>query len=884
MAPATVPADPLQVPRRSRYQERRDDRTIAHESEWLYHLLALDIDAAFPIALDRVTEAFGFGDDREAPPLFALESDLELRAGQRHLLRLIGEAVEARLRQQFEPAARSITDALTLIPRDTAARAIMLLELGVILVNADRHAVALRHLNEAYETAIRLGPGDPRWVRVACLARGIQGLVLLERDGDKGEAELDESLAIARQAGDVRLLAEAHRIRVRALASLGLSRSEGAAREALLEIDSSVATDVAAAITCQLTHALCFRDKPDYVEADRLLQKSLSSYHAVDDTDGQVEVLCRQATLALLMGDRIAASQKRTQALALSTAAATTHANLGNLASWANLDKRAILEFRCACAADLLSRMVVDANSPAGSADRPDAAALQALLRCYGTEMDAVDGRVLGASTGGMVVDRARDERDHPSLDAGGAVEVPGWPARRDLESVLLRFEGEPSFRYGLAELLTADAAAAREPNKDADENLDNVKSTWTEVVEILQSIGAASSDDATMVLRLAAARDGAGDNAEATSIREGLVDTLTARLRDTAQDPDLYAALGEVYSILNRKEDASQAYQSAYDLDPTTRRLLSLTKSLSANNQWQRGSRLVEQVLKERQSPEPALLDEAARLLYPVGDAEEQARAEALALAFPSVARLSLIAGMGLAATIRERAKVRRSRNTSEHAGLAWSSATDPGVELTVEVLDSAISYFRAAAAASDDDLGPLLDAAELLLDIADVAPEGAPTAWSVLEPVASDLLTRSADDRVRICLARAQKCSTPTSGQDAAATLELMRCGDIARRVADLRPLKPDLSVDAPSALILEVGRELVEWVDPSKTPSAERLYTEMIVAVRNSIKSWFGFELPGVTVQALTDGPDYSASLVVRGSPPRSFRIRRGFCHHA
>ena len=851
-----VPDDPLRVPVRATYDERRDDRATAYEAEWLYHLLAIDPRRAFPIALDRVAEAWQDGVDyASALQLLAVGADLDLPPLQQHMLRLISESISAELHGQIALAARLLEDALPLVPHDSPARALLLDALGTFYVNADRPSVALRWLAEALESAMKFEATDDRCRRAACLAAATQGLVLLERNRVSGTSELDEALATARETRDVRLIAAIHQMRVHAVASLGLARSEQAAREALGDIDAGLAADAAAAINVQLAFALMFKPDPDYAEADRTLDKALSTFKALGRSDDEIDVLCRKATLEMLRGDHTAASDVRAAAIDMSRTPALTHANLGSLAAWADNYPRALAEHWSACAHDALSRLSATGSNQ--EATTPAPADINVLLATFAADLDDLPRRTrfLAASSN----DGGPRTADGKVLLAAlrDGVQTPAVARRSLATSMLERLDGEPSFRYSLAGAMRWFASGGVETGAET--------IGWSDVVRALRTAGAAESDEPAEALLLADALQESDAVEEAERVRENIVAATKDRLAANPRDPELYAALGRSLHALQRSDEARDAYRHAYDLEPTIVRLVNLTDALTRCNQWTEASRLLEHVLNER-GAEPALLDELVRLLTPVLDDEEQRRAERIARDQPDDSRFALIAGRGLASVIQKRAEARRAQTASQLSDQSTSIPSEERRELPVELLTDAVAWFTSAANLLGADRVPLLEAAELLLDVSDVAPVGAPTAWEVLEPVSADVIAAEANrDRAACALARIAS----RGGADeppARMLLERLMQDAVAARTASLPELAPAVDVDIPHPFILLVGSGLVDRINPSVTPAAEQLYTTMIGAVREWARDELGFDVPGVSVRPADDGPGHLLAFYV------------------
>jgi hypothetical protein len=856
------------VPERSYYGERRTPAAAFHEAEWLYHRFALDADAAFPFAVERVAEAFQADDLGTVLTLLA-PWDLELPGDQRYAFTLLSGAAAAAVEGALDRRVHLLEQVLPLIPTSGPARALLVCELAGALVNAEQRMAARRRMWEAYELAAPAVESDVRCQRSACLAKAVYGMLLME-DGAvrSGGDQLDEALTMAHGAGDPRLVAEIHRVRVRGYMSSGYAASEQAAQEALRDVDASLAPGLTASISDQLALMLTFREDPDYPQAERLLRTSIDIYRALGEVDSEVETLAQLAALVRLLGDANAAVQLRAQALQLGPSRARTHELLAKEAAWAEDDERELQELRAAVAVTALQR-------PADERDAaPTTGAVHALLGLYATR-DVDEDMKQRYVRAARAADATRDEDAAVLVAACEGTETAAekvHAARRNVESALLRAgRGESSTLFQLGSRLLLTAQEREVAGDDAHGVGDPPALLRQQAVSALRGAVNASPDEASQVLALADALAAAGDEDGAERCRSDLITALRERLTGDPANPELLGALIDALVATRHLDEAVDVFQHAEELHARDRRLLSLTAAMADQGRWTEASALVEEELG-RSEREGELLTEAARLLSPVNNDEEQRRAERLAEAFPDCGRFALVAARGLAATAREQRRARRALNASVDARNTRSASATDNRELRPETLQRATELFRRAAAALATPTEAVLEAAELLLDVADVAPPHTPPVWPFLADAVEGLepgRSSPLSDRAAVCLARVIRGCHPSAGE-ATPLLARLRWEALEERRAGGK-LESAGSELAPP-LVVEAGAALVSLLDPDVTPSAQRLYDDdgMIAAARTWLGEQWGFVLPGVRVRRSAGDTGAELTLLVRGAP--------------
>jgi tetratricopeptide (TPR) repeat protein len=857
------------VPQRSYYGERHTPAATFHEAEWLYHRVALDADDAFPLAVERVAEALQ-ADDRAAVLTLLAFWDLELPGYQRYAFTLLSGAAAAALEGALDRMINLLEQVLPLVPTSGPAHALLVGELAGVLFNAEQRMAARRRLLEAYELAAPAIESDVRCLRTACLAKATHGLLLMEDGAVRSGGDLlDEALTMARDAGDPRLVAEIHRVRVRGHMSSSYAAGEQAAQEALRDVDASLAPGLTAAISAQLALMLTVRESPDYPQAERLLHTGIDIYRALGEVDSEVEALAQLAALVRLRGGTDEAEELRVRALQLGRSRAGTHELLGHYAGWADDRERELQELRAAVAVTALQRTTDEPD-----ADAPTAGAIHALLALYATR-DGVDD---------VRRQHVRAARDADAMrDADAAVLVAACEgaetaeettraARRSVESALLRAgKGESFTLFQLGSRLLLAAQEREGAGAGAHGAWDSPALMRQQAVSAFRGAVDASPDEASQVLALAEALAAAGDGDGAERCRRDLITALRERLASDPANSELLGALIDALVATGQLDEAVEEFRRAEDLAARDRRLLTLTAGLSGQGRWTEASALVEEELG-RSEREPELLNEAVRLLDPVTNEEEQGRAARLADAFPDRGDFALVAARWLATTAREQREARRELDVSVEAGSTGSAPAPDSRELRPETLQHATELFRRAAGSIDSPTEALLEAAELLLDVADVAPPHTPAVWPFLADGAAGLepgRSSPLSDRAALCLARLVRGRDPSAAE---ATALLARLGWEAleeRRAGENLELA---GTDLPPPLVVEAGAALVSLLDPDATPSAQRLYDEdgMIATARAWLGEQWGFALPGVRVRRSANDTGSELTWLVRGAP--------------
>lgn len=803
------------VPQRDAYQQARTAVATAHEAEWLYHLLAIDPDTGLRSAVERTAEALQADDDRAMLELPAIGNELTLPRYHRYILRLLSEAASASVQKQNDRVARALDRVVELLPEGTPGRALLLCTLAAAQIAAKRHTAGVRTLRDGVEASRPFAERDARCRWAECLA----GALLAEAAPATTRAsEFDQALGLARTTGDIALLADVHRICVRASPHVGFDETVRRARAALSELDGAIAPELTAAISTQLAFALTHQQEPDRAAADWQLASALEVLHELGDPVREAEALAQRHVLSLLRKDEEAARTYRARAFQIDPTS-QTHRRIAVYLSWTGDRPREVLELEAACALDARRHLATHGDDEAVHLGLVDT-----LLAAQAAALGDDDARATYLAAAEA---RWRDhlgEEDRTLLDAVREAELGHDPDPAGRRRVAHRvFAQVPVARGLLRELASAYERLATVHHREPDRWRD----AWAGAATALRPALAQPHDEPDWVVSLIWALRFSGEPDEADRKAKDLVRQQRTRLeRVGPDDAAVLTALGDALSACEDSDAALAHYERAYEIEPNTARAIRLLQTWWNSDDWT-VERLEQMVAAHADTGD--LVFRAARLL---------------------------------AKAARDRARAMR-RHDARPDETSTAPSTVPA-DLPARMLATAVGWFRAAATRRPDARAILLEAAEMLLDVADVTPPGAPDVWDVLD----EAMAAGGGERRRIveALARLVRGGGPAAAADALATLRT----DALRAVERTTPA--DVLEHAISPIAVEIGTALLPGVDPEQTPDASRLYDAggMLTTLRAWIGSDSGITPPGVRVRVSETLDERGIELVLHDAP--------------
>lgn len=880
------------LPQRGRHQERWDFQTLAHEAEWCHHLLQLDPRKHFAPVMLRMVEAMYHDADDRTLELLEARLGAELSARQTYLLDLVARCVDSRKSGRLDLFLRHLSRLGAMASPGGTERALLDYMAGISQFNLGRPTAARRTFIGVLDHV----PVDEQHAtarQVRCLSEALVGLIDVESEaGVSGNRRLQQALEEARRLDDTRLLAEIHRLRARGVLSSAVDErarvdGEQIVRAALEEIDKAVAPRIVADVTAQLVSLLMMRsdesdDVADSDEPDRLLQRSLETYRALQDLDGEIELLCQQASLAVMRGRPDDALARRREALAASVLKADTHYKL---ATFARDVRHQVVELRLACATECLA--VIDGRDAdaTDSGELPARSDVLALLALYSHEVDDEESAgsyvaqaraTLGASMPAVLEESFLERID--ALTPEDADTVAG------LERAVVDLEdGTSSYRWdlGLALAWLWDP----DPSRDGvvamlDALWAGLRDSWDEPRMVADLVELMAGNEASQ-------RDG-NDLARLTRV-------VTEAQRLSPRDAGYAASLAVcLRADPDRVSEAVAMARLAHELEPESLRYLTdLARALAWTGSSGEALHLLSEAAAEAGDGvpiEPTLMRCAVEVVETASGSSLgwEGLKQVLTLATELVGAAEAVspgAGEDLrrAVAIAYQAEL-RSRATAAR----MSSGADDWAEdetplehrpVTEELVRLAIGHelglgpdkqpVEGHAPVSMEDLLPVVD---LLIDLDGVLPTDLPG----LDEVLGRLDTSAVDETTREQLAR----SILRLGSGAPPDAELFRTerARLLTRAADARQ-QVELSDDVDAGLRVLVGTELVPFVDPSQSEEAAILYDGddgMLLRLRDWLSGELGFPIPGVRIAATETGAR-RVDVVVRGLTVARMELR-------
>ncbi|MEP6920084.1 MAG: FHIPEP family type III secretion protein [bacterium] len=319
-----------------RFEDPEYTPTLA---EWLYHILALAPEKAFPIVADIAGETlfYDFDNCRVAEPcnserLLQIGPELNLPKRQRLYLDLLARAAFS-LRQGDQQEAIRVLRALTSAGAPTPfLKPVILFLMGACHWQLVQEAEAVRCFEDADNLFSKVPPTDLRAIRVRCFNATWLAYSLTRRDQAAGRAQKMLTSAIAdatNKLGDDALVGELER--ARALIHEELLELDGARtgyENALISYEKAGIPNGAALVRRDLSRLLLQQNADE--EAGQELDKACAIYGYLADTENQAAVAVEKMKLYLKLKDTEKAEEQKTEALKLANDRAVVRNMVGN--------------------------------------------------------------------------------------------------------------------------------------------------------------------------------------------------------------------------------------------------------------------------------------------------------------------------------------------------------------------------------------------------------------------------------------------------------------------------------------------------------------------------------------------------------------------------